>query len=102
MKKWRFSRVYGWGESDFKFVGGNSRTKEFIVCPCTKCCLGKTLWEDFVYNHLTSGVGILESYTKCIMHGKTIIASVNKEPIYEGNITALIDSMTIHGGSSGM
>jgi len=45
------------------FSAANSKTKGFIVCPCKKCCLGVTLWEDIVYDHLTSGAGILEGYT---------------------------------------
>jgi hypothetical protein len=57
------------------FSAINSKTKGFIVCPCKKCCLGMTLREVVVYDHLTSGAGILEA-------GYTLILSVCSLSIY--------------------
>jgi hypothetical protein len=58
------------------FSATNSKTKGFIMCPCKKCCLGVTLREDVVFDHLTSRVGILEGYTEWVMHGEQINPSV--------------------------
>jgi len=72
------------------------------VCPCKKCCLGMTLREDVVYDHLTSGAGILEGYTEWIMHRKQINPSVNRDPIVKESTGSPIDRMPTHDKSSGM
>jgi hypothetical protein len=73
MKMWRGSIEYMDGALAFvKFASENSTTKGYIVCPCKKCLLGRTLPLDVVYDHLTSGKGILEGYTEWIMHGETL------------------------------
>jgi len=103
MRKWRGSTKYMDGVKEFMiFSAANSKTKGFIVCPCKKCCLGVTLWEDIVYDHLTSGAGILEGYTEWVMHGEQINHSVNKDPIFEGSTTSPTNRMPTHDKFSGM
>ncbi|XP_062170587.1 uncharacterized protein LOC133876332 isoform X2 [Alnus glutinosa] len=70
MRKWRGSTEYMDVVKAFLiFSAVNSKTKGFIVCPCKKCCLGMTLREVVVYDHLTSGAGILEAgYTEWVVY----------------------------------
>jgi hypothetical protein len=89
-------------EEWFDLFKKNSIIKGFIVCCCKKCCLGKTLRVDIVYDHLTSGARILEGYTEWVMHGETINVSVNREPISKGSNMAPINRMPIHDGFAGM
>jgi hypothetical protein len=70
--------------------------------PCKKCSLGKTWSKEVVFTHLTSGVGIIEGYTEWIMHGKSIVSPVDREAISEALSTVPINSIPLHGGSSGM
>jgi hypothetical protein len=103
MRKWRGSKEYMDGVKEFMiFSAANSKTKGFIVCPCKKCCLGMTLREDVVYDHLTSGAGILEGYTEWIIHRKQINPSVNRDPIVKESTGSPIDRMPTHDKSSGM
>jgi hypothetical protein len=95
MKKFRGSREYINinGVKEFvSFVLSNSKTKEFIVCPCKKCSLRKKLRPQEVYDHLTCGSGMLQGYSDWVCHGEKINASHNTEPIIEGSISAPVDS----------
>jgi hypothetical protein len=103
MRKWRRSKEYMDGVKEFMiFSAANSKTKGFIVCPYKKCCLGMTLWEDVVYDHLTSGAGILEGYTEWVMHGEQINPSVNRDPRFEEPTGSPIEKMPTHDKPSGM
>ncbi|GLT54183.1 hypothetical protein SLA2020_274030 [Shorea laevis] len=73
MRKPRSSREYIRGVMAFvKFASQHSRQKGHIVCPCKSCSLGKTLPNEVVFAHLTSGAGIIEGYTEWIMHGNQL------------------------------
>ena len=75
MRKSKSSREYIRGVMAFvKFASENSRRNGLIVCPCKKCCLGKTWSKEVVFTHLTSGAGIIEGYTEWIMHGESILS----------------------------
>jgi hypothetical protein len=103
MRKPKSSREYIRGVMAFvKFASENSRRKGFIVCPCKKCSLGKTWSNEVVFAHLTSGAGIIEGYTEWIMHGEPIVAPADREAISEAPSTVRVDSIPLHGGSSGM
>jgi hypothetical protein len=104
MRKWRGSKEYMDGVKEFMiFLAANSKTKGFIVCPCKKCCLGVILREDVVYDHLTSGAGILEGYTEWIMHGEQTNPSDNRDSIVEESTGSTpIERMPTHDKSSGM
>ncbi|GLT54915.1 hypothetical protein SLA2020_280730 [Shorea laevis] len=100
---WRGSIEYMDGALAFvKFASENSTRKEYIVCPCKKCSLGRTLWSDVVYDHLTLGAGILKGYTEWILHGEPTVASMDREATHEGPNMAHVDSMPVKGGSNGM
>ncbi|GLT53159.1 hypothetical protein SLA2020_264490 [Shorea laevis] len=84
MRKLRSSREYICGVMAFvKFASQHSRKKGYIVCPCKRCSLGKTLSNEVVFAHLTSGVEIIEGYTEWIMHGEPLIAPVDSDAISE-------------------
>ncbi|GLT69206.1 hypothetical protein SLA2020_413750 [Shorea laevis] len=103
MRKPKSSREYIRGVMAFvKFASENSRRNGLIVCPCKKCCLGKTWSTEVVFTHLTSGAGILEGYTQWIMHGEPIVSPANREAISEAPSTVPVNSIPLHGGSSGM
>jgi hypothetical protein len=93
MRKPRSSREYIRGVMAFvKFASQHSRKKGHIVCPCKSCSLGKTLPNEVVFTHLTSGAGIIQGYTEWIMHGEPVVAPS----------TVHVDSIPLHGRSSGM
>jgi hypothetical protein len=85
-----------------KFAREHENRKWVIVCPCKKCLLGKSWSCEVVFAHLTSGAGIIEGYTEWIMHGESLVPPVNNETIYEAPRTLQVDSIPLHGGSSGM
>jgi hypothetical protein len=72
------------------------------VCPCKKCLLGKSWSCEVVFAHLKSSVGIIEGYTKWIMHRESLVPPVDNETIYEAPKMLQVDSIPLHGGSSGM
>jgi len=64
--------------------------------------LGKSWSSEVVFAHLTSGARIIEGYTEWIMHGESLVPPVDNETIYEAPRTLHVDSIPLHGGSSGM
>jgi hypothetical protein len=64
--------------------------------------LGKSWSSEVVFAHLTSGVGIIEGYTEWIMHEESLVPSVDNKTTYEAPRTVQMDSIPLHGGSSGM
>jgi hypothetical protein len=89
-------------KSFWRFAVANSRTPGFIVCPCKKCCLRKTLPQEVVYDHLLAGAGILEGYEDWVMHGESINTPVNVEPVHDASTVAPVQGCSIHEGSSEM
>jgi hypothetical protein len=85
-----------------KFAREHENRKWVIVCHCKKCLLGKSWSCEVVFAHLTSGAGIIEGYTEWIMHGESLVPLVDNETIYEAPRTLQVDSIPLHGGSSGM
>lgn len=82
MGKFRGLREYINGVKEFvSFAVSNSKTKEFIVCPCKKCSLHKKLRPHEVFDHLIGVSGMLEGYTDWVCHGEKINASHNTKPI---------------------
>ena len=67
-----------------------------------KCCLRKTLPQEVVYDHLLAGAGILEGYEDWVMHGESINAPVNVEPVHDASTVAPVQGCSIHEGSSEM
>jgi hypothetical protein len=103
MKMWRGSIEYTDGALVFvKFASENSTRKWYIVCPCKKWSLGRTLWSDVVYDHLTSGAGILKGYTEWILYREPTVASMDRKATYEGPNMAHVDSMPVDCGSNRM
>ncbi|XP_062167920.1 uncharacterized protein LOC133874074 [Alnus glutinosa] len=103
MKLPRSSREYIRGVLVFvKFACEHLNRKGVIVCPCKKCLLGKSWSSEVVFAHLTSGAGIIEGYTEWIMHGESLVPYVDNETTYEVPRTVQVDSIPLHGGSSGM
>jgi len=99
MKLSRSSREYIRGVMAFvKFAHEHSKRKLIIMCPCKKCLLGKSWSSEVVFAHLTSGAGIIEGYTKWIMHGELLVPLVDNEAIYEAPRTVQVDSIPLHGG----
>jgi hypothetical protein len=85
-----------------KFAREHSKRKGVIVCPCKKCLLGKSWSSEVVFSHLTSGAGIIEGYTEWIMHGESLVPSVDNKTTYEAPRTVQVDSIPLHKVSSGM
>jgi hypothetical protein len=85
-----------------KFVREHENRKGVIVCPCKKCLLGKSWSCEVVFAHLTSGAEIIEGYTEWIMHGESFVPPVDNKKIYEAPRTLQVDSIPLHGGSSGV
>jgi hypothetical protein len=103
MKLPRSSREYICGVMAFvKFAREHENRKWVIVCPCKKCLLGKSWFCEVVFAHLMSGAGIIEGYIEWIMHGGPLVPPVDNETIYESPRTLQVDSIPLHGGSSGM
>jgi hypothetical protein len=103
MKLPRSSREYIRGVMEFvKFAREHESRKGVIVCPCKKCLLGKSWSSKVVFSHLTSGAGIIEGYTEWIMHGESLVPHVQSETIHEAPRRLQVDSIPLHGGSSGM
>jgi len=103
MKLPQSSREYIRGVMAFvKFACEHSKRKWVIVCSCKKCLLGKSWSSEVVFAHLTSGAGVIEGYTEWIMHGESLVPSVDNETIYEAPRTVQVDSISLHGGSNGM
>jgi hypothetical protein len=103
MKLPRSSREYIRGVMEFvKFAREHESRKDVIVCPCKKCLLGKSWSSEVVFTHLTSGTGIIEGYTEWIMHGESLVPPVQSETIHEAPRRLQVDSIPLHGGSSGM
>jgi len=99
----RSSREYIRGVIAFvKFAREHSNRKWVIVCPCKKCLLGKSWSSEVVFAHLTSGARIIEGYTEWIMHGESLVPFVDNKTTYEALRTVQVDSIPLHGGSSGM
>jgi hypothetical protein len=86
----RLEGVYEWAEALVRFAVTNFRTKDLIVCPCKTCGLNKSIRPEEVYDHLTSGIGILTSCIEWVWHGEKISAPVlNRVPIIESPNPAL-------------
>jgi hypothetical protein len=85
-----------------KFVREHSNRKWVIVCPCKKCLLGKSWSSEIVFSHLTSGAAIIEGYIKWIMHRESLVPPIDNKAIYEAPRTVQVDSIPLHGSSSGM
>jgi len=98
----RSSREYIRGVIAFvKFAREHSNRKWVIVCPCKKCMLGKSWSSEVVFANLTSGAGIIEGYTEWIIHGESLVPSVDNETTYEAPKTVQVDSIPLHGGPVG-
>ena len=73
MTKFRGSKEYLEGVKLFiTFAVSNSGSQKFILCPCKKCRLNKQLRPQEVYDHLTTGAGILPTYIDWVWHGEKI------------------------------
>ncbi|GLT52868.1 hypothetical protein SLA2020_261810 [Shorea laevis] len=91
MKKWRGTDEYiNEVKAFLSFVVSNSKIKEFIMCPCKKCRLRKTLWHEQVYQY-----GILEGYTDWIWHGEEINSDLHKDQIIEGSSSGPVNKAPI-------
>jgi hypothetical protein len=90
--KFRCSKEYVDGAKSFlEFAVSNSTNKEYIICPCKKCKLNKSLNPELVYTHLTGRIGILRGYTDCVFHGERMCDLVTqREPTVEGSSLAFI------------
>ncbi|XP_062162205.1 uncharacterized protein LOC133869265 [Alnus glutinosa] len=84
------------------FAFSNTNTPGFILCPCKRCRMSNSLTHEVVYDHLMTGPGILEGYTDWVLHGEKINASVNRESVSHGPVTAPTNRMPPLDGSSGM
>jgi hypothetical protein len=80
-------------EAFLEFAFRNTKTPGFILCPCNRCRMSKTLTQEVVYDHLMTGPGILKGYTDWVLHGDKINASVNRESVLQGPTTAPINRM---------
>jgi hypothetical protein len=103
MKLPRSSQEYIRGVMAFvKFAREHESRKWVIVCPYKKCLLGKSWSCEVVFAHLTSDAGIIGGYIEWIMHGESLVPPVHNETIHEAPRTLQVDSIPLHGGSSGM
>ncbi|GLT72541.1 hypothetical protein SLA2020_444670 [Shorea laevis] len=73
-----------------------------VHCVPLRVFLGQNWSNEVVFTHLTSGAGIIEGYTEWIMHGEPIVAPADREAISEAPSTGSVNSIPLHGGSSGM
>jgi hypothetical protein len=80
MTEHRTSKKYMDGVKSFvEFAAVNTKTPGFKLCPCKRCCFRKTLRQQVVHDHLTSGAGILQGYTDWYMHGENISTPIHWE-----------------------